>query len=256
VLESRLEHLAGLDREHSTGSLIRDRQRELERRSRRTRPLQRCADVVQLPLDPSADDVYVPPSEHLHARSIAEEELCVPFVQQGCLPARLETLPCVLAKGLEQDEPKVGAALLGLQQAAFDQAGEPVHEIQPEILCRTADRIDRLQSCAPREDGEPREQMLLRLLQKLVAPVDGGAERSMPVGRIAGAALEQRERALHALEERGRREDSRARRRELERKWQSVQRDTHLCHGVSVAYRELESRSSRAGAFGEEHDRG
>src|SRR5262249_26072379 len=80
VLECRLEHMLGLRREHSSRSLIRDRERELERRPCRTRPFERRPEVVQLCLDKSDVGRHPLSQEDLDARRITEEEPRVPPV--------------------------------------------------------------------------------------------------------------------------------------------------------------------------------
>src|SRR5262249_3149540 len=133
VLERRLEHAASFGGEHSTRSLIRDRQPKLQRRARRTCPVERRADVVQLGLDPSDVGRHTFPLEELDAQRVAEEELGVATVQLVRLAARLELLARILAKRLQQDEAKLVAALLRLQQAALHEPGEPVDDVEPEI---------------------------------------------------------------------------------------------------------------------------
>ena len=61
--------------------------------------------------------------------------------------------------------------------------------------------VGGLERPAAAKDGQPGEQALLVVGQQLVAPLDRGAQRPLALGGVAGAAGEERQPLLEALQE-------------------------------------------------------
>ena len=87
---------------------------------------------------------------------------------------------------------------------------------------RRTRRVPRRGRSRPRRRRD-REQPLLLPVQQLVAPLDSGAQRPLPLRRIARTAGQERERQLEPLQELLRAEQADPRRRELERERETVE---------------------------------
>src|SRR4051812_45251629 len=88
-----------------------------------------------------------------------------------------------------------------------------------------------VEPAAAGEDGEPREEPLLALVEQLVAPLDRRAERLLTSVGVAGAT-EEVEAPLEPAEDLRRGEDVGARRRELDGEREIVERGADGDHGL------------------------
>src|SRR5207344_150353 len=102
--------------------------------------------------------------------------------------------------------------------------------------------LSRLERPAACEHAELREERLGILLEQVVAPVEGHAQRLLMLRCVPSAAGEEREPIRQPPEERGRRKEFGSRRRELDRKRQTVKARTELGHGGRVLLAQLEVR--------------
>jgi hypothetical protein len=68
------------------------------------------------------------------------------------------------------------------------QCAERIFNARIDFVIQVAHRCGRLEAEATLEDRYPPEDPLLRGLEKLVAPVDGGAERLLSCGQITRIA--------------------------------------------------------------------
>ena len=109
------------------------------------------------------------------------------------------------------------------QEALLDQRAQSVE-------VGVANLLGRVDVEAPGEDRQPAEQLLLVVGEKVVAPVDRRAERSLPFGRVAGAAAEEGQALLQAFLKLGGCEDPRPGGRELDCEREIVQPATDLAH--------------------------
>ncbi len=75
----------------------------------------------------------------------------------------------------------------------------------------------------PEKTPSRRKQALLCRIEQVVAPLDRGAQRALPLGQVAGAAGEQVEALAEPRQDRLRRQELHARSRELERERQPVE---------------------------------
>jgi hypothetical protein len=87
---------------------------------------------------------------------------------------------------------------------------------------------------------EQLEECLFRVVQELVAPIDGCAKRLLPLGQVTWTAPQQRESISEADPQRLRREETQARGREFDRQWQAVESAADLDHGHRVVVGEPE----------------
>ena len=118
-----------------------------------------------------------------------------------------------------------------------------------------ADGLDVGERAAAGEDRHAPEQPLLRLGEERVAPVDRGAQRLLPLGRVARAGGEHVERVVEPLEQRFRRQEPQPGGGELERERQAVEAPADGRDGGRVLGRQLE-RASSLGALDEQRDAG
>ena len=180
-----------------------------------------------------------------------EEVLGVPAPDLVGLAARLEPLERVGADRLQHREARLAVGLLLLaEQAVVDQRREAGQDARA-----AADRLGGLERAAADEDGEPREERLLVRPEQRVAPVDRRAQRLLARGQVARAAGEQVEALLEPGEQRLRREQLRARGRQLDRERQAVEPDADLGDRRRVRARDGEVGLDRLRALDEERDR-
>ena len=106
----------------------------------------------------------------------------------------------------------------------------------------------------PANTPEPREQPLILRFEQVVAPVDGTAQRPLPLRQVARARRQQAQPVAQPLCHRGRREQPDPGRRELDRQRQAVEAADDLGHRLPVRRREHEVRPHRHRAFHEQPD--
>ena len=121
-------------------------------------------------------------------------------------------------------------------------------ECLERVELRARDLLRRLKGAPACEDGQPGEEATLGVVEQLVAPVDGRAQRLLAWVEVACSAKEI-EPAADALEDLRRRQDGRARRRELDGEGQAVERVTQagdrLIRGETRALSEESYRIGR-----------
>jgi hypothetical protein len=122
-----------------------------------------------------------------------------------------------LADRLEQAETSLGLA----HEVLVDERSENVE-------LRVADGLGRVQREPAGEEGEPCEELPLRVVEQVVAPLDRGLERPLALRRVARAGGQERKSAVEAGKQRGRAEELRARGRELDRERQAVEPSADL----------------------------
>ena len=165
-----------------------------------------------------------------------EEVLGVPAPDSSASPLDLQALERVRADRLQHREARLAVGLFLLaEQAVVDQRREP-----GEDVLAAADGLGGVERAAAGEDGEAREERLLVRAEQVVAPVDRRAERLLAGGQVARAAGEEVEALLEPREQRLRREQLRARGRELDRERQPVEADADLGDRGRVRVREGE----------------
>ena len=109
------------------------------------------------------------------------------------------------------------------QEVLVDQRLEDIE------LCGT-DGFRRLELEAPGEHGQPRKQGLLTGGEELVAPLDGPAQRSLPLRCVVRAGRQQVQAPTEALEDLVRCEDLHARGSKLERQRKALEALGNLTH--------------------------
>jgi hypothetical protein len=113
----------------------------------------------------------------------------------------------------------------------------------------TASAASRVQP--PGEDGQPGEQGLLAGVQGAVAPVDGGPQRLLAGGHVAGPAGQELKTLAEPGQERLGRKHPEAGGRQLDGEGQPAEAHTHLGHRCGVVHRQLEVGSCRLGPLDE-----
>ena len=151
-------------------------------------------------------------------------------------------------------EPDLAVRLGSPDQALVGQVGDPVEDVAPELLGRSADQLGRLQVAAAAEAGQALEQVPARLVEQVVAPGDRAAQGALPLGHVARPGGEQLELALQPGEDRVGRQKPDAGRRQLDRQRHAVEAgaDPGHCHGVGPI--EAEARASRHRPLDEQPD--
>ena len=116
-----------------------------------------------------------------------------------------------------------------------------------------ANRLGGVEREPAGEDREPREEPARFVVEEIDAPLDRRAQRALALGDVARAARQQRQSLLEPREDRGRRQDGRLRRGELDRQRQAVEpaaelRDLGRCRGCARARRTARRRRRREAA--------
>ena len=128
-----------------------------------------------------------------------------------------ELLGGVLADRLEHREARLAVGVVGRDGEAAPYQGVERVEVA------AADGLDRLEPRAAREHGEAGEEVLLLGLEQLVAPVDRGPQRLLACRSVGGAADEEGEPLVEALEDGLRRQQPDAGGCQLDRERQAVE---------------------------------
>ena len=135
------------------------------------------------------------------------------------------------------------------------RAISPSRTSQPISLGRPADGLGRFQVAAADEHGEPREKAPLALVEQVVAPGDGAAQRLLALGQVARAGRQDAELVLESLEDRVGLKQLDAGRRELDRQRHPVEPGADPGDGRGVLVRDREVRPDGEGAGDEQPDR-
>ena len=157
----------------------------------------------------------------------------------------VELLQRVLADGLEHQQAGVGARAVAAHELLVDQPFECIE-------VGAGHPLGRLDRRASSEDGEAPERLCLGLAEEPVAPIDRGAQRALPVGRVERTGAEDIQRLAQARiqllgpEQRG------AGGRELDRERQPVEPAADLADGAGIVLAQLEVAVVAARAVGEE----
>jgi hypothetical protein len=142
-----------------------------------------------------------------------------------------------------------------LHEALVDERGDSVERVDAEVVVGVADRLDGFECAATLEDSEPPEEALFVFVEEVVAPVDGGAERSLARGEVLRTAGEKAKAVLEPVENglRGKMRDTG--RRELYGEGQAVEAAADGGDGEGVGFGEGEIGLEGARAVGEELNR-
>ena len=154
--------------------------------ARLERPLERRPQVPLLLVQALQPGRLLGPDQlglgHLREREVA---LGVGALHRFGLARFGEPTARVLADRLEEDEAGLAVGIVDLaQQALVDERAEEIHHLaEPQPFRGAAHGLGRLERAAAAEDAEPGEQLLLTLVQELVAPVDRAAQVCCRSGR-------------------------------------------------------------------------
>src|SRR5439155_22163756 len=184
--------------------------------------VERCSKVVLLVLEP----VELIPTRVLEEVAAIrfctfEEVLGMTGMSSAGSVLLGEALACVLANRLEHGEAAVSLA----DEALVDERGE-------RLQIAVANGFGRLARTAAGEDRETIQELLLTRLEQVVAPGDGGPQRPLPLGCVPRPTREERQPLLQASEQSIGGQYVHARRRQLDRKRQSVEAAADFGHGA------------------------
>ena len=166
----------------------------------------------------------------------------------GRLAARFQLLQRVLADRLQHPEARLAVRRPRLRRtrllATSDSRPSSTSMPRSPSASQTASAASSVQP--PDEDRQAAEQAPLVLVQQVVAPGDGVAQRLLAGREIARAAGQQRQPALQPAQHRLGRQQPDAGRRQLDRQRQAVQPGADLGHGRGVLVGQREVGPDRA----------
>ena len=142
------------------------------------------------------------------------------------------------------------------QHAAVEERGDHVQRLRARLAVVGADHLRRFEGRAARERRKSPEHAPLILVEEVVAPVDRPAERPVPLGQVASAALKHLEPRREPAQQGLRREELEPSCRELDRKRQPVEPVADLRDGRRVVVRHAEARVSAVSALDEQRHGG
>src|SRR5438034_6624043 len=160
------------------------------------------------------------------------------------LAQELQALDRVFAHRLKHAEARVLAGLAPNQTLLRD-SGEVVQH-----RC-AADRFGRVDAPRADEDSEPGEHPLLLRSQEVEAPLEREPESAMPSRSVARPGCQEVKPSIEPVEHCPRREQSRARRSELDRKRKPFETNAELHHGRFRRIGHGEARGYRFGPLPE-----
>ncbi len=197
-------------------------------------------------------------SRLVRAASSANASAWAARIVERDLRLRVQLLRGVLPDGLQHHDARRGVdGPVGLAGEALGEQGREAVE-GVEVARGGPGMGDHLLDEVRRRAGEHRqhlEQPLLPGVEELVAPFDRGPHRLLAERQVAGAAAEHRQPALEPPEERLRREQVEAGRRQLDRQREAVEAPADLRHGGGVVVGEVEGRVDGARPGDEQLDR-
>src|SRR5215218_10730701 len=128
---------------------------------------------------------------------------------------RFEPLQGVFSYRLQHPEATLAVLRLRpVQEALVHERRQKVEYLLRKVFPLVAHRLRRFERTATREDREPPEEQPLFRSQQIVAPPDGVPEGLLAGRRILRPTFEQAQPALEPFEDRPRREQPEAGRRE------------------------------------------
>ena len=216
--------------------------------------VERGADVRELGLDAVEPGCAALPESRIVVlgERDAPRELASPHLVPGVVAVQLR-------RGVRTDRLQHRKARLGSPgHRRADKAGvEQRLERRGDVRPRRCDRLERLEGRATGEHGEHRQHVSRIGIEQPHAPVDGRAERALPLGQVGGRPRQERERLTEPLGRSLDSQDPHARGGELDRERQSVERPGDPGDALGVRLRDLEVRDDLAGALDvEAHRRG
>ncbi len=145
---------------------------------------------------------------------------------------------------------------MALDQALIQQRPQSSQHLQAELARPAADRLGRLQRPATDKHAQPSEEPLLGVAEEVVAPIQCGPQRLLPLGPVLRPGGQQRQAMLEPRQQHGRGEQTDARGRQLERQGQPIEPPADGRHYPGVGGREVEGWQDRPRPLCEQLDRG
>ena len=133
-----------------------------------------------------------------------------------------------------------------------DERGEHLKEVGAELRARIADLLDHGKIAAANEDREPGKEASAGVIEEVVAPGDGAAQRSLSLGKVARRGGEDLQAVPQSFQDGVGCQHLDARRGQLDREWQALQRGTDLGHGRRILVGDAEIGSDGEGPCDEE----
>ena len=186
-------------------------------------PGERGADVVALGRE-SLEQLGLGRLEELGAQRLGErhEVLGVATSRGVDLARGRELLETELPDRLQHAEARVRAGCRhGPHQALVGEGGDPGEDVERAVV--TDDRLRRLERPTAAEDGQPPKEGRLVPLQQVVAPGDGVAQGALPRRGVAWSTGEDGQAAFQPFQQGVRRQESDARRGELDGQRQPIE---------------------------------
>ena len=166
-------------------------------------------------------------------------------VAQGvALAGRHEAFARVLVDRLEHREPHVAMRVVAdPDEALLGELLQAVEHRRAAVPRERAHVLGDVQGSTAREHGQPREHPPRVLVEEVVAPFDGSAERPLALGQVPAAAREEPEPVVEPPRDPARAEEPDARGGELDRERQPVEPPDDLRHVGGVVGGEREVRA-------------
>ena len=138
-------------------------------------------------------------------------------------PRASELLGRVGRGWFEDLEARVAVGLDTPDQALVREVDQAVDDVHAELAGRPADRLGRVEVDPPSKTDRRSSSRRCPLVEEVVAPGDGAAERLLALGQVARAGGEERQLVLEPRPHRVRREELDPGRRELDGQRHAVQ---------------------------------
>ena len=120
---------------------------------------------------------------------------------------------------------------------------------------RSRHRLRRIEGPAAGKHRQSSEEGLLRRIEEIVTPGDRSPQRLLSLRAVPATSGEEREAAVETRQDRLRRQESHARRRQLDGEREAIQATTDGDDRFRVVFGQLEVALHRAGTIDEEADR-
>ena len=168
----------------------------------------------------------------------------------GRLTGNLQPFPGVFADRFKHPHPQVASGLVPAYKALLMQGSDAFKSIHAELV-RPAHRFNRLKGAAARKHRQPPEQRLLGRCEKLVAPLDRAAQRTLAFRKVT-AASEESEPTIETGQKFLRLKQPDSGGSQLQGQREPVESGANFGNGVRVARVEVEAGADRTRALHEQ----
>ena len=199
------------------------------------RPVHRGAQIIQIGRKPRHPGLRLSTAEtRVRPPGQPDMELQMAITHPIGIVQLGQPLPGIHPDRLQQPVAGPAVALDDLQQRLLGQCGDQVKHVVAVDAVPAHHRLGSIQFKRPGKHRQPRQRQPLHVVEQVVAPVQGGLQRSLTCRRPPHPAGQQPEPVRQPGRDLARRQHPHPRRRQLDRQRDPIQTPADLGHRRSV----------------------